>query len=148
MKNILTIGLLSAFVMGCSTVPTMSLNDRDVAFSQFVTNENLASVDKITSFKFTKWKSLSDSYLIVTAAHKRDYLINTRDKCYDLNNAKSIQLNLTSDSTINIESDSISTSGVQRCFIESIYPISNEQSSYLANIGKSNSSVSDSQNSE
>ena len=137
MKNIFTIALISVFTMGCSST-TMSLNEKDNEYSQFVLNENLLSKDKINGFKFSGWRSLSDNYLIITAVHDKDYLIETNTECSSLHTARSIQINQTSSLAIYKDLDSISGGGkyAEKCFIKSIYPISGEQTDQLVSIGK------------
>ncbi|MCQ8876480.1 DUF6491 family protein [Pseudoalteromonas shioyasakiensis] len=137
MKNIFTIALISVFTMGCTST-TMSLSEKDIEYGQFVINENLSSEDSVQGFKFSGWKSLSDNYLIITAVHDKDYLIQTNGTCIDLNNSHDIQINRTSSLAIYKQSDSISRAGnfAGKCNIKSIYPISNEQTDELVSIGK------------
>lgn len=138
MRNIFTIALISAFTLGCTST-TMSLSEKDNEYGQFVINENLLSEDSVQGFQFSGWNSLSDNYLIITAVHDKDYLIQTNGTCIDLNNSHKIQLNRTSSLAIYKQTDSIS-SGVgksaQKCNIKSIYPISDEQTDKLVSIGK------------
>ena len=138
MKNILTITLISTLLLGCTSTTSMSLKEKDNAYSQYVINESLLSKDKVTGFKFSGWKSLSDNYLIITAVHKKDYLIETKGRCVELNSSHGIKLNRSSNLAIYKLGDSISPVGkiTEKCFIKSIYPITNVQTDYLVNIGK------------
>jgi hypothetical protein len=143
MKNILTITLISAVLLGCTSTTTMSLKDKDNAYANYIADENLLSKDKVKGFKFSGWKSLSDNYLIITALHKKDYLIVTKGTCFDLNNSQGIKLNRSSNWAIYKLGDSISPVGLSsaseatdKCFIKSIYPVTNVQTDYLVNIGK------------
>jgi hypothetical protein len=138
MKNILTITLISTLILGCTSTTSMSLKEKDNAYGQYVIDENLSSEDRVNGFKFSGWKSLSDNYLIITAVHKKDYLIETQGRCIDLNNTNGIKLNRASNLAIYKLGDSISPVGkiTDKCFIKSIYPITNAQTDYLVNIGK------------
>ena len=138
MKIILVIALVSTMLLGCSAAPTMSLKEKNVAYSEYVQNENLTSKDKIHGFKFSGWRSLSDNYLIITAIFKKDYLIETKGTCSNLNKAYRIKLNRASNLAIYKHGDSISPIGQisPSCFIKAIYPISNDQSKYLVKIGE------------
>lgn len=144
MKNVLVITLMSAVLMGCTSTTSMSLKEKDEVYSKYVADENLSAEDKVSGFKLSGWKSLSDSYLIVTAAHNKDYLIETKSTCFGLNNQSEIKLNRSSDFAISIVGDSISsvdeTTG--KCFISSIYPITREQRQYLVGIGRTAKSES------
>jgi len=138
MKNILVLTLVSTLILGCSST-SMTLNEKDTAYSKYIAEENFSSKEKVNGFKFSGWKSLSDNYLIITAVHKKDYLIETKGRCYDLHNSEGIKLNRSSNMAIYKLGDSISPLGIttEKCFIKSIYPITNIQSDYLVNIGKS-----------
>jgi len=139
MKNILAITLISGLLFGCSSTTSLSLTEKDNAYSKYVIDEKLSNQDKVRGFKFSDWKSLSDNYLIITAVHKKDYLIETIGKCFDLNNSHTIKLNRHSNLAIFQQGDSISPSEntTEKCSIKSIYPITNVQTDYLVNIGKS-----------
>jgi hypothetical protein len=137
MKNILTITLISTLLLGCTSTTSMSLKEKNNAYSTYVIDENLSNKDKVNGFKFSGWKSLSDNYLIITAVHKKDYLIETKGECFDLNNSHGIKLNRSSNLAIYKLGDSISPAGriTDKCFIKSIYPITNVQTDYLVNVG-------------
>ncbi len=137
MKNVILMSLLSTFVFGCTST-SMTLNERDNAYSKYIVDEALVSKDKITGFKFSGWKSLSDNYLIVTATHKKDYLIQTKGKCYELNESNGIKLNRSSNLALYQAGDSISpmAANADKCRIKSIYPITSVQTDYLVGIGK------------
>jgi len=142
MKNILTITLISVVLLGCTSTG-MSLKQKNNAYAKYVLDESLLSKDKVTGFKFSGWKYLSDDYLIITAVYKKDYLIETKGRCFNLNDAYGIKLNRFSNMSIYKIGDSISSVGVSaaseitgKCFIKSIYPIAPDQTEYLVNIGK------------
>ncbi len=137
MKNILVLTLVSTLIFGCSST-SMTLNEKDTAYSKYIAEENFSSKEKVIGFKFSGWKALSDNYLIITAVHKKDYLIETKGRCYDLYYSEGIKLNRSSKLAIYKLGDSISPIGITtgKCFIKSIYPITSSQSDYLVNIGK------------
>ena len=142
MKNLLAITLTSILLLGCTST-SMSLKEKNNIYSKYVLDENLSNKDKVEGFKFSGWKSLSDNYLIITAFHKKDYLIETKGRCINLNDSHGIKLNRSSNWAIYKLGDSISPVGVSpaseitdKCFIKSIYPITTGQSDYLVNIGK------------
>ncbi|MBE0365476.1 hypothetical protein PULV_b0053 [Pseudoalteromonas ulvae UL12] len=143
MKNLLTVTLISVSLLGCAST-TMSSKERNTSYAQYVKGENLSSKDKITSFKYDGWKSLSDNYLIITTIQKDDYLIETKGKCVNLNDSISIKLNRSSNSSLDKFGDTITpiSSSTEdyittNCHIKSIYPISDKQVDYLVNIGQS-----------
>ncbi|WP_299268505.1 DUF6491 family protein [uncultured Psychrosphaera sp.] len=137
MKHILAITLGLVVLSGCSSTTTMSLNEKNNAYSKFVMDESLSSEDKVDGFKFSGWTSLSDNYLIITAKHNKDYLVETNGRCIDLNKSADIKLNRSSNLAIYKSIDSISTSNQMtgECFIKSIYPITTVQTDDLTSIG-------------
>ncbi|MCP3701089.1 MAG: hypothetical protein GY920_21730 [Aliivibrio sp.] len=142
MKSLLTITLSSILLLGCTST-SMSLKEKNNAYSKYVLNENLTNEDKVEGFKFSGWKSLSDNYLIIKANYKKDYLIETKGRCNNLNDSHGIKLNRSPNFAIYKLGDSISLAGIHpntditdKCFIKSIYPITRLQSEHLVNIGK------------
>jgi hypothetical protein len=143
MKNILTLTLISALLLGCVSTTGMSLKEKDDAYAKFVLDEKLVSKDKVNGYQFKGWKSLSNNFLILTAVHKKDYLIETKGMCFDLHKAHGIKLNRSSNWAIYKLGDSISPVGlssvneiIDKCYIKSIYPMTNVQTDNLVNIGK------------
>ncbi|AUL73221.1 hypothetical protein ATS72_006290 [Pseudoalteromonas sp. 13-15] len=137
MKNILVITLAATVLLGCSATSNISLKEKDQAYAKYLSEENLAGEDKINSFRFKGWKPLSDKFLIISAAHKKDYLIETQGTCHDLNESHGIELNRFSNFVIHKEGDSISTieQPTKKCFIKSIYPLTAGQTEHLESIG-------------
>jgi len=165
MKNILLIAFTSTLLLGCSTTNSMSLKEKNVAYSKYVIDESLPSKDKIRGFRFSDWKPLSDDYLIITTL-RENYLVETKGRCSGLSNAHNIQLHRSSNLSLHALADSITPLGrgavpasftplggkskfpsplggnssfstpFGGCLIESIYPITNVQTDYIANIGK------------
>ena len=138
MKNILVITFITALLLGCTSTTSLSLKEKNNAYSKYVVDENISSKDKVNGFKFSGWKYLSDNFLIITAVYKKDYLIETKGRCSNLNSSHGIKLNRSSNLAISKLVDSVSPVGIftDKCFIESIYPITSVQADYLVNIGK------------
>jgi len=150
MKNILSLVVISTALIGCATTTSMSIKEKNNAYVSYIVDENLSSKDKIRGFKFDSWNTLSDNYLIITGVRKKNYLIEIKKRCYDLRLSNNIKLNRSSSMALYNRKDSISLISQksrdsisprgeisQKCYIHSIYPISNIQSDYLVNIGKS-----------
>ena len=143
MKNILTAILTLTVLLGCSSTTSMSLKEKNNEYAKYVKDENLLSKDEVKGFKFKDWNSLSDNYLILTAPHKKDYLIQTSSKCSGLNRSRGIILNRKSNFSLDTNGDFISlvndegvNEGVNKCIIKSIYSITAEQIDHLVNIDK------------
>ena len=136
MNRLITVVLATFLVFGCAS--KMSMTDKNTAYENFVSSNNLQDVNKITSFHFTGWSSLSDDYLILTTNFRKDYLLKMQGGCVGLNFAQRIRLNQFSDSTFDKLGDSISfkDSVPMRCRVAAIYPITQDQSKAIKQIGK------------
>lgn len=137
MKKVIGSLILLFITSGCSTTG-MSSQEKTAAYLNFIETEQLESIDKIRSFRFSGWQSLNDRYLIITASPKRKYLINIGAHCSDLKFSQAIIVNQSSSSLLSTRFDSISMLDTPqiKCFIKNIYPITKEQSKTLSNIGK------------
>ena len=144
MRNLLTITLMSILSVGCSSTTNVPLKEKDKAYFEFIQAESLASVEKINGFKLHSWKALSDKYLIITATHNKDYLVETKSRCFNLSSSHYIKLNRSSTMSVNTYSDYISPTNdfSDKCFIKSIYPITDTQMDYMVSIAKPTSNKS------
>ncbi len=140
MKKVILSTLVMGLMLGCSSTQSLSKAEKNMAYDKFVGEQSIASIDKITSFKFTGWKSLTDDYLIVTALRKKDYLLELNGGCAGLRFSNAIKLNQASSSSLDKFGDSISAVGesalATNCYIKSIHPLTQEQSQHIVSIGK------------
>ena len=121
---------------GCATT-NMSLSERSEAYDQFIVDEELEALDRITTFRFNGWASLSNEHLIVRTGVNRNYLLTLRNNCSELYYSQAIVINQTG-RILQTKFDSISVPGdfPLRCFIKSIYKITPEQKKAMLAIGK------------
>ncbi|KXI30342.1 DUF6491 family protein [Paraglaciecola hydrolytica] len=119
-----------------ATAHTLTLAEKNKSYAEFVQAEKLSDIDNIRSFRYTGWKALSDDYLVITNTKKEDYLIEFKSRCLGLSKAKAVKLNRFSDSSLSSQYDTVSVVGpaAETCRIESIYPISAEQSLTLSKV--------------
>lgn len=137
MIKLIAITFVSTLLLSCTSTTNMSLTEKDEKYSKFIKGEGLVTVTKVTDFRFSSWKSLSNNFLIISALHNKAYLIETKRECLDLNKVLDIKIHSYSNMVFNSSSDSISPVSEffsDKCFIKSIYPISNEQVDYMVNI--------------
>jgi hypothetical protein len=138
MKYMITIILTLIVLLGCTSTTGLSLKEKDAEYAKYIINNSLTNKDRVNGFKFDGWKPLSDNYLIITAVRKKNYLVETLGRCMNLEQSQEIKLNQTSKLTISKLGDSITPIGkvTNKCFIKTIYPLTNAQASFLVNIGK------------
>ena len=134
-KRIALLVTLCASVASASAA-TLTSNDKDQKYAEFVATEKLSDIDKISSFKFRNWTGLTDNYLLVRDTKKQDYLIELSARCYGLNKVKAIKLNRSSNFSLDAQHDTISLIGKtnDECRIESIFPVNAEQYLALSNV--------------
>ena len=137
MKIMLSI-LWALLLVGCASSSSISLQEKNNQYNEFVNQFNLETQASINGFKFYNWQSLSDKFLIINVANNKNYLIKVKHSCADLSSAQAIHINRTSYSRLYRGVDSISPQGFnqQRCFIDTIYPITAKQKTHLIDIGK------------
>ncbi len=139
MKRFLAVALTTLFIFGCAS--KMSMADKNAAYSDFIQSEGLQDINKIRSFDFNGWSSLSDKYMILTVRLNKDYLLKMQNGCVGLNFAQTVKLHQFSSSTFDKLGDTISfkSSIPMQCRVADIYPLTKEQSKAIKQIGKEKS---------
>lgn len=129
MKSKLMILSCLLLLVACSANNGAVLKAKNLAFQEYITQNNIESVSKVTSFKFHGWNSLTDEFLIISSSHKRKYLLELTGYCSDIRWAHAIILNRSTNSSLHAKFDSISTpeSPNISCNIKKIYPLTKEQ---------------------
>ena len=138
MKNIFFAVSVSAILSACAATSTMTAQERDAAYLDYIAEHQLESVNKVQSFTFKDWQPLSDKHLIVATSLKKQYLLGLKSSCSDLKFSHGIAVNRTSNSSLITKFDSVTAlrSPEIKCFIKSIHPLSKEQAMEIAAIGK------------
>lgn len=138
MKVIITLLSILTVITGCSTTTNMTASEKNTAYQEFVKTTPLESVNKIRSFKFMSWQSLSNEFLIISTSPRKKFLVEINGYCPELNFAQAIIINQASSSQLSVRFDSISVpeSPEKKCFIKSIYPINKTQVKALRSMDK------------
>lgn len=139
MKKFISISMALPMLLACSSAMSMSLDDKNETYAHFVSDKNLSQMDRVSGFKYRGFKQLSNDYLIISSVGSKDYLVEIKGSCFDFDKARTIEINGSSKLSIFQVGNSISAddgrADIRRgCLIESIYPITKEQSSYLAGV--------------
>ena len=126
------------FITGCSLNKGLSAEEKNAAFQNYLTMNNLEDVEKVTTFKFRGWHSLTNEYLMLSSSHKRQYLIELSVFCSEISWAHALIINRSSSSSLYARFDSFSTPEEPRikCMIKSIYPITEKQEDEIKKLGK------------
>lgn len=124
-------------ILGCTS--SNLLNERNEAlYDDYIVENKLEELKKITSFRFHAWRSLDDEHLILSTAFSKPYLITLSGTCLDLNFSHAIVVN-NNGSTLHSKFDSITTprNPSFKCLIKSIHKITREQADQLSALRKS-----------
>ncbi|MFT5452986.1 MAG: hypothetical protein ACI9N9_002484 [Enterobacterales bacterium] len=152
LKPIIVVISTVLFLVGCASSLTLSNDERTKAYSEYIVTEKLESVDRITSFRFNDFSSLSDENIIISTGVRRAYLITLQSRCFNLRHANMINVN-NSGSSLQAKFDSISIpqqmgmtalgsiSATQqalatKCYIKNIYKLTVEQKKAVLQIGR------------
>ncbi|WDE05448.1 hypothetical protein SG34_000410 [Thalassomonas viridans] len=138
MKKFITALILTALVSACSSTETMTRQEKNLAYQDYITKQQLPSLDKVRTFKMRGWQALSDEFLIVSAAHKKQYLLELEGFCPDFDFSQGIVIKQSNHSSLTTKFDSVAALNAPgvKCFIKAIHPVTREQVQELTAIGK------------
>jgi len=138
MKYIVAILVALSLLSGCASNQSLSSQERDEAYAEYIDKQRLLSQDKIRTFKFNGWRALSNHFLIISTSPSKKYLVEVNGYCANLYHAQTIAVNQGMSSSLVTRFDSISaisTPGI-KCFIKSIYKLTKQQVKEISAIGK------------
>ena len=135
-KLLILSGLI--LITGCSLNKGLSDEEKNLAFQNYLTTNNIENVSRITTFTLRGWSSLTNDYLILSSSRKRQYLIELAGFCSEISWANSLIINRSSGLSLYARFDSVSTPNEPRikCMIKSIYPITEEQEDEIKKLAK------------
>lgn len=129
MKHFGFILFTSVLLSACAHNGAANLQAKNLAYKDYIATNNIENVDKISSFKFRGWNSLTDEFLIISSSPKRQYLIEMSGYCSDIRWTHTLLINRATNSTLHAKFDSLSSieSPQVNCRINTIYPLTQEQ---------------------
>jgi len=138
MKQLISILISLILFNACSSHKGMTIEEKNAALRNYITTSQIESVNKVNSFRFYGWNSLTDDFLILSSSPKRKYLIELSGYCADLRWSNAIIVNRSMNSTLHARFDSISTirTPQMNCIIKTIYPLSIENINQIEAIHK------------
>jgi len=132
----------AALLTGCASAPSMSYGEKNQAYVSYITDNKLASLKKINTFRMYGWQSLTNDYLIISTSPKKKFLVEVNGFCPDLAHAQTIAFNQSMSSSLSTRFDSISVLGgnvgdhMSKCYIQAIHQIDKAQAKEISAIGK------------
>jgi len=116
----------------------LTTEERLVLYQDYVTQNKLEPLKKITSFKFHSWRDLDNRHLIISTHISRPYFVTLKSTCVDLKWSHGIVIHNANSNTLQSKFDAISPVKFphQKCFIDKIYKITKAQAKEIANLAK------------
>ncbi len=141
MKKLLLSLSISLFTISLITACTSnrpSAKEKLAVYENFLTENKIQSLKKITSFHYQGWRSLDNLHLIISTSPKKSYLVTLTNDCYDLSYATRIAIKQTTSSTLQTRFDSILVpdSPHIKCYIKSLHPLTRVQVEALEKLVK------------
>lgn len=123
---------------GCTTIDTLTDDQKNVAYTQYIIDKKLESIEHIRSFNFKGWSPLTNDYLVLSSTLNKRYLIKLNSHCYDLDGTNTITTTQSMIGRLSANRDAILVlNGFHKtCNIQSIYPIKKSAVKTLQSIGK------------
>lgn len=140
MKKIVLTIISLIFITACASTNKAD-NSQSKVYSDYITKNNLESVNKVRTFKMQNWKPLDNKHVILSSFHKRQYLITFKNYCNDLPFTQTIVLNQSMNNSLSAKFDSIiiNTNPVnQTCYIDSIHELNQDQEKEVLALRKKN----------
>lgn len=134
----LLISTLALTLLGCASTDTLTRQEKNAAYQGYIATHQLSGVKEIKTFQMRNWYSLTDSYLIVSVAFNKNYLLALKNKCFDLEYAQTLitHLSISNRFSTNFDAIAVPTAPRIKCYVDSIYPITKEQLKEIKAIGK------------
>lgn len=107
--------------------------DARVNYKNFIAQEELETINRITQFRMTHWQSLDDRFFILNASRNRNYLIEVMGFCPDLRYGHTLRLDQSMSSSLQSKFDSVivDSDPNQKCTIKNMYRLNKNQKDLL-----------------
>jgi len=135
MKKLIFSFILISLLAACASTPRP---DYSALYQNYITENKLESLKRITAFNYRGWRSLDNEHLIINTSPNKPYLVTLISPCLDLRFSHAIAINSQGTSALYTRSDSISVPNYphQKCFIKTIHPLTKQQADEISKLGK------------
>jgi hypothetical protein len=137
MNRLLILALAICGLAGCAA-SSLTTAQKETLYEDYIESENLKALNRITAFKFRGWRSLDSEHLIISTSPHQPYLITLQSPCVELKFTQGIAINHSGTNILYSGFDSISVPKFpdQKCFIKTIYSLTEEQADEMAQLHK------------
>lgn len=135
MKLFITVVTIMVLLSACMNNPR-SRQEEAALYDNYVKQNKLEELKRVTSFNYSGWQSLDNEHLIISSGANKRYYITLKTNCIDLRYAIKIGVHHTGH-TLDARFDYIVPANFprQKCFIKSIHQVTREQANELGKLG-------------
>lgn len=128
---------LSFLLLACSS-NRLSRDEWELKVNESISQWQLQSVKRVTTFRLDSWASLGEKHLILRTSPSKPYLVELDARCPQLDFARALMLDQTMSTSLDAGFDSVFTAQEPhiKCRINTIYPLTKEQDKALLALDK------------
>ncbi len=136
LKSIAVVSL-SFLLLACSS-NRLSRDEWELKVNESISQWQLQSVKRVTTFRLDSWASLGEKHLILRTSPSKPYLVELDARCPQLDFARALMLDQTMSTSLDAGFDSVFTAQEPhiKCRINTIYPLTKEQDKALLALDK------------
>lgn len=104
-------------------------NLKEVALQQYIQDEKLQAVNKVTMFDLRGWSSIDSKHLLLAHRNNQYLLVELKSRCYELDFVLGLGINRVSSSSLSAKFDSVFAPKrpEMKCYIDKIYVLDKAQ---------------------
>jgi hypothetical protein len=128
--------LLASGLIACTNTQGLTSEQLNQAYRAYIIDQPLENKNKVNSFRFYGWQTLTNDFIILSSSPQKKYLVEVNGFCDELKFAQALILNRSLAMSLQTRFDSIATPRMPnlKCFIKAIYPIDKTQAKQISDI--------------
>jgi hypothetical protein len=142
--------LLASGLIACTNTQGLTSEQLNQAYRAYIIDQPLENKNKVNSFRFYGWQTLTNDFIILSSSPKKKYLVEVNGFCDELKFAQALILNRSLAMSLQTRFDSIATPRMPnlKCFIKAIYPIDKTQAKQISDINNATTEPTEENNVE
>jgi hypothetical protein len=142
--------LLTSGLIACTNTQGLTSEQLNQAYRAYIIDQPLENKNKVNSFRFYGWQTLTNDFIILSSSPQKKYLVEVNGFCDELKFAQALILNRSLAMSLQTRFDSIATPRMPnlKCFIKAIYPIDKTQAKQISDINNATTEPTEENNVE
>jgi hypothetical protein len=142
--------LLASGLIACTNTQGLTSEQLNQAYRAYIIDQPLENKNKVNSFRFYGWQTLTNDFIILSSSPQKKYLVEVNGFCDELKFAQALILNRSLAMSLQTRFDSIATPRMPnlKCFIKAIYPIDKTQAKQISDINNATTEPTEENNVE